>query len=433
LRILSGKNGQNMNRTLSEISEINPGLPLMPKDETEVSFIAMGDVSESGRIINSQSKKFKDVKSGFTRFYENDVLFAKITPCMENGKGALARNLKNKLGCGSTEFHVLRAKKNGDPQYIFQVTKFNIFRLKAEMQMTGSAGQQRVPTSFFDEFKIFIPDLPKQRRIAKILTTVDNVIEKTEQAIEKYKAIKKGMIHDLFTRGIDLKTGKLRPKFEDAPHLYKPSKLGPIPKDWDFPQINDLAVHVGSGITPTGGSNVYEKTGILFLRSQNIHFGKLLLSDVAYIKTFMHESMNRSKVFPFDVLLNITGASIGRCCFFPDKYIEANVNQHVCIIRIEESSINKAIYLSSFLSSNFGQNQIDKNNAGGNREGLNYQQIRKFHIPWPKIEKEIDLISEKILELGIKINKENLFLSKMHLIKQGLMQDLLTGKVEVEV
>ena len=98
--------------TIASIAEINPPLPKYVENEDTVSFITMADVSENGRLFRKDTKFFRDVKSGFTRFAENDVLFAKITPCMENGKGALVRNLHNGIGCGSTEFHVLRAKHN---------------------------------------------------------------------------------------------------------------------------------------------------------------------------------------------------------------------------------------------------------------------------------------------------------------------------------
>ncbi len=169
------------------------------------------------------------------------------------------------------------------------------------------------------------------------------------------------------------------------------------------------------------------------MRSQNVHFDKLKLDDVAFLNTTMHQLMARSKVIPNDVLLNITGASIGRCCYFPEELKEANVNQHVCIIRIGNNSRSKAIYLSAFLASHSGQNQIDRFNAGGNREGLNYQQLREFYLPWPKNDNEIVLISKKINIANLRISNENLFLSKVKLIKQGIMQDLLTGKVRVNV
>ena len=258
------------------------------------------------------------------------------------------------------------------------------------------------------------------------------MIEKTGQAIEKYKSIKQGMMHDLFTRGLD-ENGKLRPRYEDAPLLYKKTKLGWLPKEWDVSSISEITTYVGSGITPTGGSNVYKEEGILFIRSQNVHFDGLRLDDIAYIDIAMHDFMERSKVRVYDVLLNITGASIGRCCPFAASLGQANVNQHVCIIRIAEPSWNKAVYLSSVLASPIGQNQIARLNAGGNREGLNYQQLRAFFIPWPNEETEINAISDKIESCHKKLMKEQGFLSKMHLIKIALMQDLLTGLKRVEV
>jgi type I restriction enzyme S subunit len=119
-----------------------------------------------------------------------------------------------------------------------------------------------------------------------------------------------------------------------------------FPADWDTRTIGDIACHVGSGITPTGGSSVYSKTGITFIRSQNVTFKGLQLNDVAFIEPKIHQQMARSEIFPHDVLLNITGASIGRCCFVPDGFGIANVNQHVCAIRLPQPSHEDAVFLS---------------------------------------------------------------------------------------
>ena len=110
-----------------------------------------------------------------------------------------------------------------------------------------------------------------------------------------------------------------------------------FPADWDTKTIGDIACHIGSGATPTGGSAVYSKTGITFIRSQNVTVKGLLLDDVAFIGTSIHQQMARSEIFPHDVLLNITGASIGRCCFVPHDFGLANVNQHVCCYTASES------------------------------------------------------------------------------------------------
>jgi type I restriction enzyme S subunit len=206
---------------------------------------------------------------------------------------------------------------------------------------------------------------------------------------------------------------------------FKDSPLERIPIDWDTVSIDEIAVHVGSGVTPRGGSNVYQKEGILFIRSQNVTFNGLRLDDVAYIDNRTHESMKRSEVFAHDVLLNITGASIGRCCPVPAGLGAANVNQHVCAIRLSNPNREDAIFLSSVLASYIGQSQIDRLNAGGNREGLNYEQLRAFVIPFPPpneragIAKIVETVDEAIAHTSSLI-------AKLKLMKAGLLHDLLT-------
>jgi type I restriction enzyme, S subunit len=198
-----------------------------------------------------------------------------------------------------------------------------------------------------------------------------------------------------------------------------------FPKDWDAKTIGDIACHVGSGATPTGGSSIYSKTGITFIRSQNVTFKGLLLDDVAFIELSIHRQMARSEIFPHDVLLNITGASIGRCCFVPYSFGIANVNQHVCAIRLPMPSHEDAVFLAGVLASHIGQSQIDRLNAGGNREGLNYQQVRSFSVPWPMPEerKRIAAVLEAVDEA---IAKTEAVIGKLRQVRAGLLHDLLT-------
>jgi type I restriction enzyme S subunit len=240
------------------------------------------------------------------------------------------------------------------------------------------------------------------------------------------------MLHDLFTRGIDIKTGKLRPKYRDAPDLYKESDLGWIPKEWDIERLDSLTEKIGSGITPTGGSEIYETSGVLFIRSQNVLVGSLSIENAAYITNEIDEMMQASRVKPFDILLNITGASIGRCSYFPLQLKSANVNQHVCIIRFLNTSKKLSVFASEFLNSDFGQSQINRLNAGGNREGLNFQQIKSFTFPVVD-SNEIQMISNIILTITKKLNTEQTYLQKLQMIKSGLMNDLLSGTRLVSV
>ena len=143
-------------------------------DETIISFIPMPLVSEHGEINTGTLKTYKEVKTGFTYFRENDVLFAKITPCMENGKGAIAKNLKNGIGFGSTEFHVLRPIEGvSNPYWIYYLTAIDSFRIMAEKKMTGSAGQKRVPISFFENIKVNLPPIELQNEFAEFVKLID--------------------------------------------------------------------------------------------------------------------------------------------------------------------------------------------------------------------------------------------------------------------
>lgn len=143
-------------------------------NEPDISFIAMPSISESGEIDTTIIRPYIEVKNGFTYFAENDVLFAKITPCMENGKGAIARGLNNEVGFGSTEFHVLRPiSKKTIPEWIYAITMFPQFRKDAEKQMTGTGGQRRVPVSFLANFPVSLPPLELQNQFAAFVKQTD--------------------------------------------------------------------------------------------------------------------------------------------------------------------------------------------------------------------------------------------------------------------
>lgn len=196
--------------------------------------------------------------------------------------------------------------------------------------------------------------------------------------------------------------------------------------DWSNKKIGNIASKVGSGSTPRGGSEAYTDHGVIFIRSQNVNNDQLLLDDVAYIPEETHLKMSGSKVIANDVLLNITGASIGRSCVVPHDFTEANVNQHVCIIRTPNDD---PIFVQSFLSSENGQNAIQSKQAGGGREGLNFQAIRAidFHFPPSKEEQTkiasfLSVVDEKISQL----TQKHELLSQY---KQGMMQKLFSQQI----
>ncbi|MBK3633719.1 restriction endonuclease subunit S [Streptomyces sp. MBT97] len=155
---------------------------------------------------------------------------------------------------------------------------------------------------------------------------------------------------------------------------------------WGTRRVKSVASKIGSGKTPPGGSERYVDEGTIFLRSQNVHFDGLRLDDVAYIDEATHRDMHGTRVKPDDVLLNITGASLGRVTRAPRNLGEANVNQHVCIVRPTKEV--SARYLTYALASRPGQEQIFELQVGGNREGLNFEQVGNLRLPAAPLEEQ---------------------------------------------
>ena len=182
---------------LKDICEINPRMQKID-DSTEVSFVSMPSVSEDGKIDTTDIRRYSDVKKGYTSFKENDVLFAKITPCMENGKGAIARGLRNGYGCGSSEFHVLRSNDKAMPEWIYCLTSWQRFREKAEKHMTGSAGQRRVPKQYLENYEIRLPGLKVQAQQVETLMHLRSIIDRRITEVRSFDELIKARFVEMF-------------------------------------------------------------------------------------------------------------------------------------------------------------------------------------------------------------------------------------------
>lgn len=199
INVLQVPTGWKISKILN-VAVINPG-SMSIDDDTIVTFLPMAAVSESGCILDGEIRKAIDVKTGFTCFENGDVLIAKITPCFENYKGCLCTNLQNNRGYGSTEFHVLRPKKNIIGEYLHLLTRTHHFRGTGELNMTGTAGQKRVPISFLKNYEFILPPIPEQKAIVEILSIWDEAIETTQRLMTAKKQHFKQLLKDLIYRG----------------------------------------------------------------------------------------------------------------------------------------------------------------------------------------------------------------------------------------
>jgi type I restriction enzyme S subunit len=304
-----------------------------------------------------------------------------------------------------------------DRRFLHFFLQSKLFKGQIDLLITGAAQPNFGP---FHLNRILLPkprSIKEQRKIASILSNVDNLIQKTDQVIEQTQRLKKGLMKRLLTKGI----GHTK---------FKKTELGEIPEGWIIELLKNVVSKIGSGITPRGGSKIYTKEGIPFIRSQNVHFDGLRLDDVVYLPEEIDEQMKNTRIKPHDVLLNITGASIGRCSLVPLNMTKGNVNQHVCIIRTTEKL--DPFFLNIYLSSSFIQNLIRTTNHGLSREGLTFSQIAMFPLVIPPIKEQ-----QKIASIISNVNNliQNLKIKKKseEILKKGLMQQLLTGKLRVKV
>lgn len=203
----------------------------------KVTFLPMENISEEGEINTELTKEIEEVNSGYTYFRENDVLIAKITPCFENGKGAIAKGLKNKIGFGTTELYVLRSNKILTTDFLYFITVTHQFRKVCENFMKGAAGQKRVPELFIKDFRLTFPIEPEDQEkitsfIYKETSRIDNLIKKYKKTIELLNEKRISLISHVVTKGLNPDV-----KMKDSGINW----IGEIPEHWNVKRLKYIA------------------------------------------------------------------------------------------------------------------------------------------------------------------------------------------------
>jgi len=277
-----------------------------------------------------------------------------------------------------------------------------------------------------ENVEFIIPPLSEQHQIVRFLDEkteiTDKLISTKERKIELLKQQRTSLINQVITKGLDPNV-----KMKDSGVEW----IGEIPENWKISKLGFYTTKIGSGSTPRGGSEVYVDSGIPFVRSQNVHFNGLRLDDVSYIDSETHNSMRGTIVKRNDVLLNITGGSIGRCCIVHLEN-EMNINQHVSIIRTTKDLT--PFFLNYILSSDIGQSQVMFNISGGNREGLTIEGIRNFNIiipTHPEQIKIVEFLDKKTIEIDDLVSIEQKKIDLLKEYRQSLISEVITGKIDV--
>jgi type I restriction enzyme S subunit len=313
--------------------------------------------------------------------------------------------------------------KNVDNDFLF----YSILNFKRQLKRVSQGSTfEAINSKELQEFEINCFPLPQQRKIAQILTTCDAVIEKTAAAIAKYQAMKQGLMHDLFTRGIDVNTGKLRPKQEDAPQLYKESELGWIPKEWEVKPISEIG-EVISGGTPSSTVTEFWNGDIVWITPSDLSKLKKVVIDDSERKITTKGLISSSALLiKKDSIILSSRAPIGYCAVVSTEF---TTNQGCKSISFKENHNVYYHYYNLMLNIS----RVKLKGEGTTFAEISKKELEKINLSFPDNVKEQEMIALRMKAIEDDIQTEQSALSKYQQLKTGLMQDLLSGKVEVKV
>lgn len=390
--------------------------------EDGVNWIKIGDTDIGGKYIESCNEKIRRDGINKSRYVNSGDLL--LTNSMSYGRPYILKV----DGCIHDGWLSLKPYSNQiSKEYFYYLISSSLVKTQFNNTVSGAV----VKNLNKDKVKgtvVPLPPLAEQERIVtkleNILTQID-ALEAHENELHKLQLVfPKQMQASLLQAAIE---GKLTEQDSDEDgsakdlltqieiekerliadgEMKRPKSLPPItddqvpfdiPNNWEWVRLGELCCKVGSGSTPPGGRTVYKQSGVKFIRSQNVHNDGLKLDGIAYIDEQTHNKKPGSKIFAKDILMNITGASIGRACIVPDDFDTANTNQHVLHLRLIEPQIRK--YLHIVLTSPFVFNSIMSVQVGGTKEGLSATKAKELLVPLPPLfeQKRIVNVLNKVL------------------------------------
>jgi len=401
------------------------------------------------RISNIVNQKIVDkspiyLPSEFLEIYgdyaasENDSLIAMSGATTGKTALVMAKDLPFLINQRVGRF-LIKDGNRIDRLFLFYLVNYEEVQTQVLIDAVGGA-QPNISSNDIERIVLSLPPLEQQQKIAKILSTVDNLIEKTQTLIDKYTAIKQGMMADLFTRGIDMTTGdtpnskggKLRPSVEDAPELYKQTELGWVPKEWEVCSIEGVSLGgfkngyfkdprlVGDGMKLINVSELYQDYGI-DITTEKVERIKVSRKDYEKYKVEIGDIFfTRSSL----VLEGIAKSNIVRV--LPE---EAVFECHVMRLKPDQSQVVPE-YLAIYTGLPAARNYLMSMAKQVTMTTISQPDMVGLPVPVPPIEEQSKVI-QRLNAIEELIVKENAEMQKNRAIKKGLMQDLLTGKVRV--
>lgn len=418
-----------------------------------MSFIPMRAVTEeTGEVILEDIQPYSKVKKGYTSFVDGDIIFAKITPCMENGKVAIVEKLENGIGFGSTEFHVIRLSKSVYRKFIFYFLIRKAFRSQAQKNMTGSAGQLRVPSNFLKGISIPLPPLPEQQRIVakieELFSELDvgvALLKRAKAQLRKYRqSVLKHAFEGKLTeawRG-DLLTAAAPPKPSysttsgQVALSYAAEKevgyhyIGDIPKDWQFVKLGSILEEMQYGTSDKSNDT---SEGIPVLRMGNIQAGNLVFENLKYFDQSYSE-LEKYLLQEGDILFNRTNSAelVGKTALYKHNHPKAIFASYLIRLKIK-SGYSIPEYVSYYINSVFGRTYIKRvvsQNVG--QANVNGTKLKNLNLPLPTYDEQIQIVQEIESRLSESDHLEKTIdqsLQRAELLRQSILNKAFSGKL----
>jgi len=400
----------------------------IPATDEPCTVVPMELLSEEGPIDTSNQQPFEDVQSGLTLFEQGDVLIAKITPCMENGKGAYVHQLPTRYGFGSTEFHVLRPSTRVNGKFLYYATFNPVYRAYAAENMTGAAGQKRVSSRFLKDTRFFFPQLDEQERIARYLDTscaaIDKAVSTKRTQLETLDALRKGTIQRVVTRGI-----------EDSRKLVATGNvwMEQIPGGWSLVALKRVC-EVQTGLTL---GKEYEGPLIErpYLRVANVQDGHLDLEDITTIEV-PAEIAARVELLPGDVLMTEGGDldKLGRGYLWNGEIERCLHQNHIFAVRCFRHKLLPK-FLTYLTASHYGRDYFE---ATGKRTtnlaSTNSTKVGQFPLPLPELpeqEKLVEYLDDQIRRFRSIQSAHERQIKTLLAYRNSLIHECVTGQRRV--
>ncbi|GLI39495.1 restriction endonuclease subunit S [Geobacter hydrogenophilus] len=326
----------------------------------------------------------------------------------------------------------LRLDRRHDSTFIAASINGAEFRREAERLSTGTT-RTRISLSTLKRIHLKAPSAPdEQKKIGDIIRTLDEAIEQTEALIAKMQQVKAGLMHDLFIRGVT-PDGCLRPSREQAPDLYKESPLGWIPKEWNCLPVDQLlaktACPMRSG--PFGSALLKDELveeGIPLLGIDNIFVERFAPRFHRFVTERKFQELSRYSVFPRDVIITIMG-TVGRCCVVPNGITKALSSKHIWTMTFDTELVIPELVCWQLNHAHWVKDWFARHSQGAVMEAIQSSTLRTLRLPIPPIEEQKKIL-DRYLSANQVVENEEKIVSKLSRQKNGLMHDLLSGRVQ---